>query len=177
LGWVTRVLVMTVCSSASLAVTWLLVRLLFRWCDPSIRIAYLSSELVMIVGACWILWTAISAGLRWGRVIEAAVATLCAVIMPIFAYVIILQAYLDFHDFHFPTVMKTIALIGTFLVSLYQYQEQVRRMLRELRDKGEEVGKGLALFLAGFAAMMIVATLAAAHVIHHVPTRQLVKVV
>jgi len=50
-------------------------------------------------------------------------------------------------------------------------------VLRELRDKGKEVGKGLALFLAGFTAMMIVATLTAAHVIHHVPTRQLVKVV
>jgi len=114
-----RAFFMVVCSSASLAVTWLLVRLLFRWCDPSIRIAYLSSELVMIVGACWILWTAISAGLRWDRVIEAAVATFGTVIIPISAYVIILQAYLDFHDFHFPTVMKTITLIGTFLVSLY----------------------------------------------------------
>jgi len=131
----------------------------------------------MIVGACWILWTAISAGLRWGRVIEIVLATLLTTIIPIFAYAIILRAYLDFHDFHSPTVVETIALIGTFLIILYHYQEWVRGMSRELRDKGEEVGKGLALFLAGFAAMMIVATLAAAYVIHHVPTRQLVKVV
>ncbi|AAM02366.1 hypothetical protein [Methanopyrus kandleri] len=123
MGRVVRGLLMAAYVGLSLAITWPFAWRFFRWCAPYAPAAYTVSELVMMVGTCGILRSAIPlAAVGWGDVLNVAVVAICASYIPFCVCWIVFRVYLHCCGTALPDGGSLMTVLGAVLLSTTSFQ-------------------------------------------------------